>query len=231
MSDVIDISLEKLDIQSIIHYPKSILILGKESKDLFYLNNKILKASLKQHPITNTIFTRNANLNYKDASIFNRFSELMIPRCFLNGFLVFLDSFPYSRNVIDILQNNLKNKKMLFIANEDYTEKLNKDINSDFEPFTMSLLETKIEFDYIIFTDTHIFKYFDILKIFTGKDTTLITTTYKTAIEKDGELCLSETHILNNYNLECIVNEMAECNKVNEKTFLVLSKTGELRYF
>jgi hypothetical protein len=231
MSECIDITLENLDILCITHYPKSILILGKESKDLFYLNSKILKASLKQHLKTNNLFTRNSDLNFKDASVLNRFSELMIPKCFLNGFLMFLDSFPYSRATIDMIQNNLLGKKMLFIANEDYTEKLNKDIKSDFEPFTTSLLETKIEFDYIIFTDTHIFKYFDVLKMFTGKDSIHITTVYKSVIYIENQLCSTETHTLNNYNLECMVNEMAESNKVNEKTFLVLSKTGELFYF
>jgi|SRR6476620_4672900 len=212
----IDIRLPILNPLSI-HCDTKILLLGANRPFISNFVNKLLCNNLLNHTILTKDpqlkrFLNKNNLSNKSINIYDRISQLLITRCFLDNWFLYIDTDEYSPFSNELIVNNSINKKQLLVVNETDFNDL-----SYLDPLASG---TKINFDYIFLLESDLIK-FDFIKKVLKVDTIV-------NVLKPGE---PET-LLTYMDLKLLVNEIDGSNKINEKIYLVLDvANSKLCYF
>lgn len=212
----IDIRLPILNQLSITN-DKKILLLGANRPFIFNFVNKFLCNNLLCHTILTKDpqlkrFLNKNNISNKSINIYDRISQLLITRCFLDNWFLYIDTDEYSPFSNELIVNNSSTKKQLLVVNEtDFNE------ISFLDPLASG---TKINFDYIFLLESDLINP-DFIKKVLGQDTIV-------NILKPGD---PET-FLTTSDLKSLVNEIDISNKINEKIYLVLDvANSKLCYF
>lgn len=210
----IDIKLSYLNPLRITN-DKKILLLGSNRSFIFNFVNKLLCNNLLSHTILTKDpllkqFLDNKNISNKSINIYDRMSQLLITRCFLDNWFLYIDTEEYSQFSNELIVYNSNNKKQLLVINETDFNKVSflNELSSG----------TKINFDYIFLLQADLIEADFIQKV-------LKTDTIKNTQKQ------SET-LLNYKDIKSLINEIDISNKINEKMYLVLDVNNKnLCYF
>jgi hypothetical protein len=211
----IDIKLPILNPLSI-YCDTKILLLGANRPFISNFVNKFLCNNLLNHTILTKDpqlkrFLNKNNLSNKSINIYDRISQLLIKRCFLDNWFLYIDTDEYSPFSNELIINNINKKQLLIVNETDFNE------ISYLDPLASG---TKINFDYIFLLESDLIKS-DFIKKVLGLDTIA-------NVLKPGE---PETLLTYN-DLKLLVNEIDISNKINEKIYLVVDvKNSKLCYF